>query len=270
MKVKRIALSLLTAALASAHADVLTVGANHDTTIFQNNPDNSAGAAPGLFAGTNGASSPRRALLSFDLSSIPAGATITSVQLTLTVGQIAGSGGNGGTSTQTIGLFALTSPWGEGTRGASSSIGGGGQGSPASPGDATWNSAFNGQTNGGWPLGVTGGAHASTASASLLLANASPGLSFTWLSTPQLVADVQGWLSDPTSNDGWELINADETSATTFDAFYSREGMSVAGVTAAQLPSLQITYNVPEPACGTLLATALLGLAAARPQCRKS
>jgi hypothetical protein len=270
MKVQLLVLSLLSFAVTSAWADVLTIGANHDTTLFQNNVSNSSGGGPGLFAGTNGATSPRRALISFDLSGIPAGATITGVQLTLTVGQIAGSGGSGGISTRTIGLFAITSPWGEGTvQSGSTSIGGTGQGFTANPGDATWNSAFNQQI--AWQN--PGGDFNSTASASLTLTNATPGTSFTWLSTSQLVADVQGWLTDPSKNYGWELINADETDATTFDAFYSREALSVPGVTASQLPSLQITYTastVPEPACSALMATALLGMAAARPRRRRA
>ncbi|MEI9893252.1 MAG: DNRLRE domain-containing protein [Chthoniobacter sp.] len=268
MKLKLLLLFFCSGVTAAVFADVVNLGANHDTTIFQNNVTNSAGAAPGIFAGTNGASSPRRGLMSFDLSSIPAGAIITNVQLTLTVGQIAGSGGSGGTSTETIGLFALSSGWGEGTNGASSSIGGGGQGNAALPtsGDATWSSSAYSQT----PWLTPGGDFVSPASASLLLLNATPGASFTWLSTAQLVADVQGWLNNPAMNHGWELINADETDPTTFDAFYSREGMSVAGVTASQLPDLQITYTVPEPVSGSLAAVAILAMCCLRPRHRRA
>jgi hypothetical protein len=266
MKLPLLLLFLASGVTTTALADVMDLGANHDTTIFQNNVSNSAGAAPGIFAGTNGAVSPRRGLISFDLSSIPTNATITGVQLTLTVGQIAGSGGSGGTSTETIGLFASTRAWGEGTTGASSSIGGGGQGSAANPGDATWSSAAFQQT--AWT--TPGGDFDPTASASLLLAGATPGVSFTWLSTPQLVSDVQGWLDTPTTNFGWELINADEHDATTFDAFYSREGMSVAGVTANQLPELQVTFTVPEPAAGSLAVVAVLALLSSRPVRRRA
>src|ERR1700761_3206920 len=105
-----LAFSLLFAgAMTPAFADVLDFGANHDTTLFQNAPNNSAGGGPGIFVGTNGSVSPRRGLISFDLSSIPEGAMITNVTLTLTVGMIAGSGGGGsGTNTETIGLFSVT------------------------------------------------------------------------------------------------------------------------------------------------------------------
>jgi hypothetical protein len=247
----------------SARADVIDLGANHDTTIFQNNVNNAAGGGPGIFAGTNGAVSPRRGLMSFDLSSIPAGATITNVQLTLTVGQIAGSGGSGGSNTETIGLFAVTRPWGEGTaESGATSIGGTGQGAAAGTGDATWNQSAFSQTS--WT--TPGGDFVSTVSASLTLNGAAPGLSFTWLSTPQLVADVQGWLNNPSTNDGWEIINADEHDGTTFDAFYSREAAE-AGATSNELPSLQVTYTappVPEPTSGALVAVAVVAMASGR------
>ncbi|EDY22180.1 hypothetical protein CfE428DRAFT_0305 [Chthoniobacter flavus Ellin428] len=253
-------LALVAFCAASVRADVVTIGAAHDTTIFQNNVNNAAGGGPGIFAGTNGAISPRRGLMSFDLSSIPAGATITNVQLTLTVGQIAGSGGSGGMSTETIGLFEITRPWGEGTaESGATSMGGTGQGAAAANGDATWNQSAFGQTSWTNP----GGDFVSTASASLTLTNAQPGLSFTWLSTSQLVSDVQGWLDTPSTNDGWELINADEKDGTTFDAFYTREAAE-AGATSGELPSLQVTFTVPEPTTGALMTFALLGMVSAR------
>src|SRR5262245_61027435 len=95
---------------ASSWATVINLGANKDNTIFQNNPNNSAGGGAGIFVGTNGNTSPRRGLISFDLTSIPFGSTINSVQLTLTVGQI--PGGTTGVA-RTIDLFAMTRAWGE-------------------------------------------------------------------------------------------------------------------------------------------------------------
>ena len=80
----------------SAHADTVTLSASKDTSIFQNNANNSDGAGQGLFAGTNGQSSPRRALIAFNVGGIPSNAIVQSVQLTLKVGQVAGSGGGGG------------------------------------------------------------------------------------------------------------------------------------------------------------------------------
>src|SRR5689334_3010417 len=86
-------------------AATITIGASRDATIFENNVNNSNGAGPGMFAGTNGMGSPRRGLLDFDIAgSVPTGATITDVQLTLHLGQVAGND----QTPRTIGLFGLT------------------------------------------------------------------------------------------------------------------------------------------------------------------
>jgi hypothetical protein len=262
-------LPILAIALAtSARADVLLVGPSKDATIFQNNVNNSNGEGPGIFAGTNGTSSPRRGLISFDLSLIPAGSIITDVQLTLTLGQIAGSGGNGAAVSsfpRTISLYELTQNWGEGTTGNTSAlIGGTGQGFAAGTGDATWNSAAHSVTLWNTP----GGDYNPTASSTLTMATgAVAGNSFTWLSTETMVADVQGWLNSPSTNFGWIMINADETGSQTFFSFYTSEWGEKSGGNAAQEPVLQITYTVPEPtACALagLGALALFGRRTAR------
>ncbi len=118
-----------------------------DATIFEGDPENSNGAGPGMFAGTDGTSAPLRGLIQFDIAdNIPAGATIFGVQLELSLGKVAGSGGGGGpgagTVTSNIELHKLTTAWGEGTTGAGlTQIGGTGQGFAAGPGDATWNAS---------------------------------------------------------------------------------------------------------------------------------
>jgi hypothetical protein len=120
-------------------ATTITIGDIKDATIFQNNVNNSNGAGPAMFAGNNGMNSPRRALLEFDIAgSVPAGSTITDVQLTLFLAQVAGSD----VTPRTIELHHLNADWGEGTTGASSTVGGSGQGFPANAGDATWNARF--------------------------------------------------------------------------------------------------------------------------------
>ena len=232
-------------------ADAVTIGASKDATIFENNVNNSNGAGPGIFAGTNGMDSPRRGLIDFDIAgNVPAGATITNVQLTLYLGQVAG----GGSGAETIGLFELEADWGEGTTGSGAMIGGTGQGFPANPGDATWNARFFPGT-----LWTTPGSdHDATASATTVVGSTIND-PFTWLSTPALVSDVQGWLDTPSSNFGWALINLDETTPTDFRAFYTRE---FNGPTLR--PELEITFTpstaVPEPTNITLLTLGMLGL----------
>jgi hypothetical protein len=242
----------------SALADTVTVWASHDTTIFQDNFNNSDGGGPALYAGTNGSMSPRRALLYFDIAdNLPAGATITSVQLVLTLAQVAGTGmGEGAGAPQTIRLYPLAQSWGEGTNGTGSTIMMSGGGSPANAGDATWDAAFYSATS---PTlwNSPGGDFVSTASASTSVSGTTVNIPFTWGSTPQLVADARGWYNNPSSNFGWILKNDDETDARTYYAFYSREGNS----NASDTPQLIITYTVPEPQTwGLLAAGGLYGL----------
>jgi hypothetical protein len=257
------------AAVESASAATVQLGAAKDTMIFQNNPDNGAGGAPGFFAGTNSQPSPRRGLVEFDLSTIPSNATITDVQLRLVIGQIAGSGGGGGGggfSNPVVGLYKLLADWGEANTGASTAagLGGIGQGSPAVLGDATWNERFSDANNATlsspWsqPGGQPGVDYVGAASASLAQGNAVNDVSL-WLSTPSLVADVQGWLASPGANFGWMLINTNESAAQTFRGFFSRNYNPNPTVPNLEsfFPKLIVTYAVPEPSGIILFAMAM-------------
>lgn len=88
----------------------------------------------------------------------------------------------------------------------------------------------------------------------------------TWQSTPQMVADVQGWLDDPGGNFGWILLNRDENGRQTHRAFFSREA-EANGLANAIAPRLQIEYEmtpVPIPAAAWLFGSsiaAIVGLA---------
>src|SRR3954467_11914359 len=80
-KMQRIILRICFALLAvfafdlAVRADVASIGASKDNTIFQSNVNNSLGAGQAIFAGTNAQSSPRRGLIQFDVAgAIPAGA----------------------------------------------------------------------------------------------------------------------------------------------------------------------------------------------------
>src|SRR5262245_18019913 len=65
---------------AAAYSAVVDVPASRDTTIFQNNVNNSSGGGNGLLAGTNGTGSPRRGLVGFNIAgAVPAGSTTQSV-----------------------------------------------------------------------------------------------------------------------------------------------------------------------------------------------
>jgi hypothetical protein len=249
-------LSLVAIALGLAEpqcfADTTSIGASRDVTIFQNPANNSNGLDNGLFVGTNGNSSPRRALIGFNIAgSLPAGATIQAVSLKLTFG-LAGGTGSG---SPTVDLFRVTADWGEGlgqtAGGTPDQIGGQGNGVAAATGDATWNARMFNTAN--WT--TTGGDFATPASAGLQIVGNTAGTAYTWPSTAALVSDVQSWLDSPTGNFGWILKNQEEATAQTFRAFYSRNT-----ATASFRPELTITYAVPEPRTMTLTVLAAAGV----------
>jgi hypothetical protein len=262
-------LAIMLVAGSYVQADTMTLGASQDTTIFQNNPNNAGGGSPGLFAGTNGADSPRRALIEFNIAgNIPAGSTITSVQMILNLGQIAGSGGGTGmgtTASSTVDIFKVTDSWGEGTAQKpatpTDSLGGQGQGGTPTGNDATWNARFFDATN---PVLWTtpGGDIVGTASASEVVNGTTIPSPYTWGSNAAMIADVQGWLDDPSTNFGWMLKNEDEVDPTDFRAFLSRDA-------ADHNPQLVVTFtSVPEPSTIVLSLTALSMLLVTRRRCQ--
>ncbi len=174
----------------------------------------SNGAGEHLFSGNTSFSDARRALLAFDVSILPARSTVTEVvvQLRCTLSPVVNN------ASQSFNLHRLTADWGE----AGSDAGDpGGMGAPAETGDATWSERFFGQD---LPWGTPGGDFVATPSATVSVGscNGGPPLGVQFLSTPELVADVQGWLDDPSSNFGWILIG-NEGANTTARRFASRE-----------------------------------------------
>ncbi len=196
-----------------------------DNTLYQTADGSlSDGSGDYLFVGrvgSNGGGTIRRALLKFDIpGTIPPTATITSVTLTMNMSK-------SNAASQTISLQKLTADWGEGTSNANSNEG---SGAPSSTNDATWVHRFFPSTS--WTK--AGGDFASTVTASTQV-NAVG--SYSWGSTTQMVADVQGWLANPSSNFGWILIGNESTNSTA-KRFDSRENS-----TAANRPKLTVTYK---------------------------
>ncbi|HEV8290429.1 MAG TPA: DNRLRE domain-containing protein [Tepidisphaeraceae bacterium] len=247
----------LSVATAVTRADVATIGAAKDNTIFQSNVNNSLGAGQAIFAGTNAQSSPRRGLIQFDIAgSVPAGSRIDSVQLTLFLNQV----GSAATTSPTIRLYRLASDWGEGAAGSSSNgVSGIGQGFAAGEGDATWNARhFSATTPTLWS--TAGGDFAATDSASLAIVGTTLNTPYTWGSTSALVADVQSWLNNASSNFGWILKSDEEVGASTVRGFWTREAARTGQ--SAFVPQLQVSYTaVPEPYGMILvLAGSILGV----------
>jgi hypothetical protein len=241
MRLKMVgALILFIAAAPNALANIFIASASKDTTLFEDAAGGLAGGKSLSFfvgrIGPNGGNLLRRGAIAFDLSSIPTNALITDVTLNLML--IRGNGGP-----QPIDLHRFTNNWGEG---ASVS---GPQGIPAEVGDATWK--FNFFNTSSW--NTIGGDFSPTVSATQMADFAGP---LTWGSTPQMVADVQGWVSNPATNFGWALTG-NEITVMTAKEFDSREN-------STNQPALTVTFSVPEPASCVLLGVFGISLAAGR------
>ena len=222
-------LSLVLAVPAVAQNQLATLGAAKDNTIYDLDPaTGSNGAGSRFFCGTDLSSSIRRGLISFAISrTIPAGSTIVSARLDLTLAQT-------NSSSRACTLHRLTSSWGEAGSIASSGQGGGGF---AMPGDATWDYAFwDPTTPTAWQ--TQGGDFNSTSSASTVVGSSG---TFSW-SSAQLTADVQAMLDQPGQNFGW-LLKTDETVIRTARAFHTHEASL-----AADRPALVVTYTPPAAA----------------------
>ena len=206
------------------HAQIeVNLVTSKDNTLYESTTGSlSNGSGDHLFVAQNNQGQVRRALLAFNIAdSLPAGASILSARLRLNMSRTI-------TGAQTVTVHRALSDWGEG---ASNALGEEGGGIAAATGDATWlHTFFNTQL---WTN--PGGDFVPEASASLSVTG--PG-SYTWSSTPQMVADVQAWLNTPASNFGWILISNENAnaSATRFD---SRQNP-----TAGNRPQLTVTYMI--------------------------
>lgn len=233
-------------AVAQAQPVTTALAPLKDNTLYSN-PEGffSNGAGEYIFVGRNagrGGAAPRRGLMQFDFSSIPAGSQITSARLTMSVNWFRGGA-------LSVGLFPLLASWGEGISNAGGGeFGGGGGGAAAEANDATWTSRFNG----GAAWTTPGGDFSSTS-----LANTSvSGVGQYQWSSAAMVAQIQAWFDAPQTNNGW-LLKGPESSIGNAKRFGSRENTD-----PALRPSLEITYVIPTPASAVALAG--LGVVALR------
>ena len=193
-----------------------------DNTIYDDNPaEASNGQGIYLYAGLTGTHGDRRALIAFDLTAIPANATVTAATFSMFLSQ-ANFGG------ALVSLNKVTRDWGEGASNAGLP---GGNGNFAQIGDATWlhtffNSSF-------WV--AAGGDFTATPSATRAVSQPGP---YTW-SDPGLVADLQSWIATPANNFGW-IILGDEGNQGAAVRFSSGENNT-------NPPQLAVTYSVPAP-----------------------
>ncbi|MCP3904189.1 MAG: DNRLRE domain-containing protein [Planctomycetes bacterium] len=235
LTIAAVALTAMLAGAPAANADALNFGAVKDNTLYEKNSgDISNGAGSYFFAGNTQQGSDddtRRGVIAFDVSSIPAGSTITDVDLTLNMSRTQAG-------TRTVALHRLNADWGEGNSNAGGQEGGG---DSAADGDATWLYRFydsnDPEGSPAWSGNGGNGDYTPAASASISVGGEND---YTW-STAGMVADVQAWVDNGGTNFGWIVI-CQESSSTSAKRFDSRQNNDV-----SNRPLLVVTFNPPAP-----------------------
>jgi len=224
MKMKKITFLTLAICFAlSVKAQTVTLPLTNDNTVYSqdNNTSNGQGKLYVGKTGTSGGNALRRALLQFDLSSIPSGAVITSASLQMTIDNVPANGAAPASSD--FKLHKLTTEFGEGLSN------GGGTGAPAMTLDATWSHAMLGTST--WttlggdfdPLAMA------TSSLPLALGTA------LWSSTT-FDAQIQNWYNNPATNFGLIVIGNEVNSYSAYRFGSAEQGTA---------PILTVNYTIP-------------------------
>jgi len=213
---------LMTALLAAPVSGAIVIlTPDADTGLRDGNPDINSGISSDYIVGALAVGEVHRALLRFDLKSIPTNAVIQHVQLTIT-----DVSRQGAQALATFELRRVLRPWNEGTN----------FGFGVAEGEVSWNAARHGQQL--WELGGASGP--SDARPEVSGSTGSGGQNLSFSSTPGLVADVQHWLNSPSLNYGWRLSNDRESTPRSARRLASREHSS-------SPPKLSIEYVIPTP-----------------------
>jgi len=266
-RVPFLAATVLLSALGAWAAQV-AIEPTADNTIYEDDGSLSCGSGESLIAGNRAFPiDPRRAVMRFSLAdSIPAGSTIVSVTLNLSLLQTIDL------NSRNMSLHRLLADWGEGSSDCDGPVSNGpGVGRPAEAGDATWTHRFYDTAT--WAS--AGGDFEAVASATTLVGD--QGNAYGW-SGAGLVADVQGWLDNPATDFGWILIG-NEAVDTTARRFGSRENTQTgdrpllvvdfappASATPGEALDLRVSDVTPgvmtlsyQPACGSPQHTIVYG-----------
>ena len=202
-------------------ADTVVLAPLKDNTLYEDGAGiTSNGSGVYFFAGFTLSNSLRRGLIAFDLTGIPSNATVTNVSLTLYLSKT-----HGGSAAVT--LHRTLRDWGEGASDAGEP---GGSGIQAEQNDATWFHTFYDTVF--WAN--LGGDFSSTSSATTTVS--SVNTTYTW-SGSGLIADVQGFVSNPATNFGW-VIQGNESIAGKAHRFNTREN-------TVNPPRLTVTFQAP-------------------------
>lgn len=203
-----------------AQGTTINLTSSRDNTLYEDpNGSLSNGAGTHMFAGLNDNSAIRRAVLAFDISSIPANSTIQSATLSLYMSRTK-------SGALPVVLHRLTSDWGEGD-----SVAGGEEGGGANPdpNDTTWLHTFYPSSTWSTP----GGDFDPNVSVSTSVNKMG---TYDWESTARMVADIQGWLDSPSTNFGWILLG-DEINQKSTKRFDTREIADT-----SKRPNLEIVF----------------------------
>ncbi len=168
----------------------------------------------------------RRSLLQFDLSALPAQATIVGASLALVL-EAKGPMADGGPLP--VSLHRVGGAWSEGT-----STGSGASGAAAAAGDATWFHSEYAQTS--W--NVPGGDFAHAPSAVVLVGGETPRLGSVRIEDPAMVGDLRLWQSSPDTNHGWILVGDESVPGAGLE-FRGRHGRA-----ETSYPTLTINYTL--------------------------
>ncbi len=179
--------------VAGIAGEKVVIAAAQDVTLYEGNGEVANGGGEYLFTGRTEAQNSaleRRTMLAFEIANeIPAGSIIAEVILELTVSRTISGG-------QLVDLHRVQESWGEGSSDAPGQEGGG---TTAELGDATWLHRMYPDTT--WAS--VGGSFSQSPSASLQIDGVGE---YVYSNSDEMVADVQGWLDDPSSNHGWALV----------------------------------------------------------------
>jgi hypothetical protein len=206
----------------------LVLTAMKDNTLFSEmggeGEELSNGTGP-LFMGSSSNGDTRRALIQFDLSSVPNGSRFSAALLKVHV-NMAETGGGGLRNTF---LNRLTTSWGEGL-----SFNANGS-ALALENDATWTNRFYSSTA-PQPWTDPGGDFSAALSSSYGIDSTTGVRGFFG---PQMTGDAHAWVTAPSSNFGW-LLRSDEGSTATTKTLASREDADT-----TKRPTLTLVYAGP-------------------------
>lgn len=219
----------LAAIAVRAEAAAITNNSAADTSLVEIEPSHNLGGLNSFISGHIQNPFKTRALMRFDLTELPTNTIIREAVLELVITRQPVDG----FEISDFGLHRMLRPWGEGDK---VPIIFPGQGLLASDGEATWSHAFY-PTNGWAEPGGSQGfdfAFGESSFAQVGETNDTPRFP----STPEMVDDVQSWVSNPDGNYGWILISNEEETLFTARHFGSREDEN-------NHPRLEVHFFVP-------------------------